>query len=81
MVFNKILFFSCSSPLSILSNNILGKEALVNIDNPKNQLHGQLNNCNSKKFSILQNVFRNVLFLHKFISGQFFILPEVPYTN
>ena len=35
MVFNKILFFSCSSPLSILSNNILGKEALVNIDNSK----------------------------------------------
>ena len=33
MVFNKILFFSCSSPLSILSNNILGKKALVNIDN------------------------------------------------
>ena len=33
MVFNEILFFSCSSPLSILSNNILGKEALVNIDN------------------------------------------------
>ena len=35
MVFNKILFFSCSSPLFILSNNILGKEALVNIDNSK----------------------------------------------
>ena len=35
MVFNEILFFSCSSSLSILSNNILGKEALVNIDNSK----------------------------------------------
>ena len=34
MVFNKI-FFPCSSPLFILSNNILGKEALVNIDNSK----------------------------------------------
>ena len=69
MVFNKI-FFSCSSPLFILSNNILGKEALVNIDNSKKP-HGQLNNCNSKKFCILQNIFRNVPFLHKFISGQF----------
>ena len=35
MVFNKILVFSCSNPLSILSNNIVGKEALVNIDNSK----------------------------------------------
>ena len=35
MVFNKILFFLCLNPLSILSNNIVGKEALVNTDNSK----------------------------------------------
>ena len=35
MVFYKMLFFSCLSPQFILSYNILGKEALVNIDNSK----------------------------------------------
>ena len=64
-----IFFLILLSPLSTLSSNIY----LVNKDNSKNQLHDQLNNCNSKKSWILQNVFRNVLFFSTNLSQSNFL--------
>ena len=70
-----MFFFSCPSPLSTSSNEILykgievykSKEELLNIDNSKKQLNHQLNIAILKKFA--KYFF---FFLHKFISKYFF---------
>ena len=68
------VFFSCLSSQSTWWNNIFkAQKAFININNSKKSTK----NCNSTQFHILQNVLRNVLFLHKFFSRKYFILPKV----
>ena len=47
MVFNKMFLLSTSS------NNIFGKEALININNFEKSTGSSTKHCNSKNFSIL----------------------------
>ena len=49
-------------PLSNLSNNTYGKEALINIGNSEKSARSSTKHCNSKNFSILRNILRNVIF-------------------
>ena len=55
-IFNKMF------PLSTSSNNTYGKEALINIGNSEKSSRSSTKHCNSKNFSILQNILRNVIF-------------------
>ena len=74
---NKIFFFSCPSPLSTSSNEILykgievykSKEELLNIDNSKKQLNHQLNIVILKKIAkyyfFASQIYLKVLFQKK----------------
>ena len=64
MVSNKMF------PLSTSSNNTYGKEAFINIGNSEKSTRSSTKHCNSKNFSILQNILRNVLFF----SSKFLLL-------
>ena len=59
MVSNKMF------PLSTSSNNTYGKEAFINIGNSEKSTRSSTKHCNSKNFSILQNILRNVLFFFR----------------
>ena len=68
--------------LSTSSNNTYSKEALINIGNSEKSTWSSTKHFNSKNFNILHNILKYVLsFLHKFISREFFMLPEVFYTT
>ena len=74
---NKMFFFSCPSPLSTSSNEILykgievykSKEELLNIDSSKKQLNHQLNIAILKKFAkyyfFSSQIYLKVLFQKK----------------
>ena len=73
-----MFFFSCPSPLSTSSNEILykgievykSKEELLNIDNSKKQLNHQLNIAILKKFAkyfFASQIYLKVLFQKKIL--------------
>ena len=61
------------SPIHFIKYYIYGKKALIILSSNKY--------CNSKKFSIVQNVLQNVLCFSQIYLKVFFILPMVVYNN
>ena len=53
-------------PLSTSSNNTYGKEAFINIGNSEKSTRSSTKFCNSKNFSTLRNISRNVFFSQNF---------------